>query len=465
VGSNAAGGPSTRRDYQTVFDVVSDGLVIHDPETGEILDVNERFCEMLGYEKCELLSLSIEDLTADDWEPPTSAAENVRRARREGETQFEWCNQRKDGTRFWVEVSLSLVELDGAERVIASIRDISERKERERRIQAVFDHTHQFIGLLEPDGTLVEANRTALEFGGVEREDVVGEPFWECPWWETSAAVRRDLKHAIARAVDGEFVRYDVEVQGVTGTEVIDFSLRPVTDEHGDVVLLVPEGRVITEHRKRKQRLEVFDRVYRHNLRNELSIVDGYAEQIAAACDDDAVEEFADRIQVAGERLDALGSQTREFDQLKRGETQFDRVDAAAVLSSVAADARERWPDATVRVAVADDLEVYTDRRFLELAVENLVENAVEHGDDPVVLSAATTTDGDAVAVRVGDDGPGIPADEVEPVVQASMDQLEHSTGLGLWIVRWSVDEIDGSLAFGRDDGTTATVRLPSDPQ
>lgn len=463
--TTTSGDATADRDYETVFELVSDGLLIHHPETGEILDVNERFCEMHGYEKHELSGLSVAEITADHWTPPSTAREQIQRAREEGDVTFEWCNQEKDGSRLWVEVSLSLVELDGAERVIASVRDISDRKMRQRRIEAVFDHTHQFIGLLDPDGTLVEINQAALDFVDLDRDDVVGEPFWECRWWETSESVQRELVDAIARAADGEFVRYDVEVQGATGTEIIDFSIRPVRNDRGDVVLLVPEGRVITEHREHEQRLEVFDRVYRHTLRNELSIIEGYTDQIRAACPDETVQESAAYIDTASERLEEVGRQTRELDRLKRTDPEFERIDVASVTSALLADAREAHTGVTVRASLAEDLDVHTDRRFLELALENLVENAIEHGDGVVEVSASTADDGAGVDITVADDGPGIPQDEIEPIVQGSVDQLEHSTGLGLWIVKWSVDELDAELVVeSDDDGATVSVRLPTNP-
>lgn len=118
------------------------------------------------------------------------------------------------------------------------------------RFRAIFDNTFQFIGLLSRDGTLLEANRTALEFGGLEARDVIGRPFWEARWWTASPETQAQLRDAVARAARGEFVRYPVEVLGAGGRRVtIDFSLKPALDPDGNVALLVPEGRDITEQR------------------------------------------------------------------------------------------------------------------------------------------------------------------------------------------------------------------------
>lgn len=118
----------------------------------------------------------------------------------------------------------------------------------ESRFRAIFDNTFQFIGLLSPDGTVLEANQTALKTAGVPREAVVGRPFWEAPWWQISPQTRTRLQAAIARAAKGEFVRYEVEVWRADKTVIpIDFSLRPLLDEAGQVVLLIPEGRDLSQ--------------------------------------------------------------------------------------------------------------------------------------------------------------------------------------------------------------------------
>lgn len=124
-------------------------------------------------------------------------------------------------------------------------------RESERRFRAIFDQSYQFIGLMEPDGTLIEANQTAVQFAGLTLEDVVGKPFWETYWWQISVDTQEQLKAAIARAAAGELVHYGVEVQGADGRVItIDFSIKPIRDVDGRVVLLIPEGRDITDLRR-----------------------------------------------------------------------------------------------------------------------------------------------------------------------------------------------------------------------
>ncbi|MEG5014358.1 MULTISPECIES: PAS domain S-box protein [unclassified Microcoleus] len=136
-------------------------------------------------------------------------------------------------------------------------RDITSREkvtamlgDSQRRFRAIFDSSFQFVSLLKPDGTLLEANQTSLDFAGIKLRDVANKPFWLLPWWGDSEEVQEQLQEAISRSAKGEFVRYEVEVQGVNRTATVDFSLKPVADETGKIVLLLPEGRDITKSKQ-----------------------------------------------------------------------------------------------------------------------------------------------------------------------------------------------------------------------
>ncbi len=156
----------------------------------------------------------------------------------------------------WIPAFAALALLLAALAVMLLRAQAAARARDVTRFGAIFDSAFQFIGLLSRDGRLLEANRTALEFGGVRAEDVIGKPFWEAPWWSLSAESQMQLQDAVARAAGGAFVRYPVEVAGAGGRRVtIDFSIKPAFDAQGRVEFLVPEGRDITELQAAKHAL------------------------------------------------------------------------------------------------------------------------------------------------------------------------------------------------------------------
>lgn len=140
--------------------------------------------------------------------------------------------------------------------VLAIVRDITDRKqaevalqESERRFRAVFDSMFQFMALLEPDGTVIESNQTSLDFFGIEHSELVGMSFWQAPRWLPENRVL--VKESIHRAAKGYFIRYELDLVGVNNSFVtIDFSIKPLTDETDKVVLLIAEGRDLSERKR-----------------------------------------------------------------------------------------------------------------------------------------------------------------------------------------------------------------------
>jgi PAS domain S-box-containing protein len=131
--------------------------------------------------------------------------------------------------------------------------------ESEQSLRRVLDNLFAFVGLLTPEGIVLEANRAPLEAAGITFADVQGRRFEDCYWWSYSAEVQAQLREAIARAAQGEFVRYDVEIQVAHGRLTIDFMLAPLRDEAGKITGLIPSAVDITERtRLTQQRFQSF---------------------------------------------------------------------------------------------------------------------------------------------------------------------------------------------------------------
>ncbi|MFC7079585.1 histidine kinase N-terminal 7TM domain-containing protein [Halorussus caseinilyticus] len=220
----------------------------------------------------------------------------------------------------------------------------------------------------------------------------------------------------------------------------------------------------VTADRRRKQRLEVLNRVLRHNLRNDMTKITGYTELIRDGADDPAIERHAETVLENGRGLVALGEKAREFERAMDDETDRQRVEVASLAEDVAADLRSAYPDGRVEVRVPENLELHTDPAVLRLLLANLAENGLEHGTDAPrveIRLAELDDDSRSAVLEVRDDGPGIPDHEVEVVTGGEEGDLQHGSGLGLWVVKWSASALGGDVSFDRDDGTTVSVRLP----
>lgn len=164
-------------------------------------------------------------------------------------------------------LQVRITELEKAE----SRHKLFER-ENEQKLRAIFDQTFQFTGLMTPDGILVDANRTSLEFSGITGESVLNKPFWYAPWWAHSLSLQEELRQAIKKAAGGEFVRFEVTHCDKDGKlHYVDFSIKPVRDESGKIIYLIPEGRDITELKKTSDELSQSEERY-SSLVNDLPI-------------------------------------------------------------------------------------------------------------------------------------------------------------------------------------------------
>jgi len=123
---------ASEQNYREIFNAANEAIFVHDPVTGRILDVNNTALRLSGYSYDEALELTVGDLSLN--EPPYTQQEAlqwVRKAAQEGPQLFEWRSRNRQGELYWEEVNLKSVTIGGKARVLAVVRDITERKEAE----------------------------------------------------------------------------------------------------------------------------------------------------------------------------------------------------------------------------------------------------------------------------------------------------------------------------------------------
>ncbi|MEY7851563.1 histidine kinase N-terminal 7TM domain-containing protein [Natrarchaeobius sp. A-rgal3] len=221
----------------------------------------------------------------------------------------------------------------------------------------------------------------------------------------------------------------------------------------------------ITGQRRREQRLEILNRILRHNLRNDLNVVEGYLDIAADRTDDEEIRGTLERTRANVADLADMAEKAWAFEQaLDSMEESSSTVVVEDVLTEIATEA-EATTAGRVEIDVPGDLVLWTQRELFVQLFENLVENGIEHveADAPVVtVSFEGIVDGRMAAVAVNDDGPGIPDHELSVLERGEETALEHGSGLGLWLVTWCVRMLGGDLTFETEDGTTVTVHLPT---
>jgi len=214
----------------------------------------------------------------------------------------------------------------------------------------------------------------------------------------------------------------------------------------------------LVDNREELQLLEaVFDRVLRHNLRNDLTVIKGYANAIAEDCE--TAGYTADIIEHC-ENLERTATNARTMREVVQTRERRHRV----AIDTIVADGIEMAPDPPTAVNVSVDIATSASvlaHPKLSVAITQLIENALEHAvDDGGEIRVTATKDGDDVIIEVSDDGPGIPSVELTVIDGHDESELEHGSGVGLWLIDRIVDYSDGQLTFDTSGGTTARITL-----
>ena len=315
----------------------------------------------------------------------------------------------------------------------------------------------------------------------------------------------------------------EIDVADAARPRTYAVSVSRLTDPNGTHVGYTLVLSDVTERERRRQQLEVLNRILRHNLRNDAGVVHGYGEILRDRLDDPEFVQMADAVERRAGALAALGEKAGTVERLLT-DREPAATDVRELLDSVVADARERDGDATIELAIggeataadaettatepttadggaataadegttdgARDADAWVTRvraDALRAVVENTVENALDHHDGEGTerddggawVRAALRLEGDRdggdgsdesdsgrdarFVLTVADDGPGIPEHEVEAVESGRETALEHGSGLGLWVVAWGAAAVGADVTYAEraPRGTRVTVSIP----
>lgn len=215
--------------------------------------------------------------------------------------------------------------------------------------------------------------------------------------------------------------------------------------------------------------LTVLNRVFRHDLRNAANVVQGHADLLVEETDGERASNSATTIREQAAGLVRMGEQMRNIERLfQNGDHERKRVDIAGIIATHLDRIRRDHPDVETDGPGVERCTVYA-HPLVESAVLNVVDNAVEHNDKdtPLVEVTIAQEEGDRVEIRIADNGPGMPRDEVTVLERGYETPLEHTSGLGLWLVNWIVRESDGTVSFERrrPEGSIVSMRFEKPAQ
>lgn len=461
-----------QRRYRNLFDESRDAVLLLDLD--RIRECNEAACELFDIDSREtLLGTDPGDLSPptqpDGTDSASGFAAHVETALADGEALFQWRFQHSEAGQFHAEVKLSRIELDGETLFHTHIRDISERRQREqdlRLFKNALEQAGHGVVITNRAGDIEYANPAYLKDTGYELETILGknprfsksgkhdEGFYAELWETICSGEVWETEELINRRKSGELYH-------------VDQTIAPITNEAGEITHFVGIQREITDLRMREQRLNVLNRILRHNLRNSMTVIRGNLAGIESAVDaDEQIESHLTTIDDRIDQLTAISDKASKLQSIFSEDATERSCDLKAVVDAVVAELTDEFPEATVTTTLPEtDVSIGYDNG-IEFAISEAVENAIVHNDgEPAdaevsieLLKLPTW-----VVIRIADNGPGIPKQDRKSLESGEETEITHASSIGLWVMYWVVKASGGDVNISDNDpsGTIIDMLLP----
>ncbi len=484
---------ASERSYREIFNGADDAIYVHDSVTGAIIDANASMRIMFGFGDGDISGLNLDEVSLGT--SPYSAVEGEQwlvKAATEGPQRFEWLSRKKSGELFWVEVSLKSAQIAGQPRLLALVRDITQRKQTEEALarerlftNAVLDSVPGLLYLYDEKGRLVRWNRRHEEMTGYSGEELRDRYLLD--WFEGEdraqvargilrgghdrhTSVEANLKTKDGRQVPFLFTAVPLVIDGrqyVTGIG-LDISERRRTDEE------LRQLRQELAHVGRTLTLGELGSSIAHELNQPLTTILSNAQAARNFLDRDPVDLGEVRHALADiERADRHAGEViqRLRNYIGRKEAPHELVDLSQairdVLRLVRAEAASRDIMTIAHLALNLPL-VCGDRVALQQVLLNLIVNAFDAvrqvpPSERQVTVRSQREEGDTVAVTVSDTGPVLAPHVQEMLFEPFFTTKPDGLGLGLSLSR-SLVEAHGGQAWAAphpEGGMTFGFRLP----
>lgn len=302
--------------------------------------------------------------------------------------------------------------------------------------RAIPRETEDIILVVDQDHRIIKLNEKAAERLADSPSSPLGETFHSVTDISVSSLIEAET----------------VELETNTGRRKFDPEVTEFSDQHGRRLGFLLSLRDVTERELRKQRLEVLNRVLRHNLRNRVDVIKSNAEVVSEETD----SEYATTIISSADELAELSITARSLDQLLSSNLTSSHGDLIEALQELIPTDSE----VAISVNTPDSAFLETDWDVLHTALNTAIENAITHADASVSIAVERRSDG--YSISFSDDGSGLPDSEIASLEAETETPLQHSTGLDLWLLKWSVTKLNGEISFDVSDGTTIQIEIPN---
>jgi len=467
----------------TVIESMHEGYLVID-ETGQVIDSNSAAKGFLDATDESIVGRPIRSVFPAAEDLLTSQALET-----EGEVRTE-TTVSANGDRCHLDVMATALSNDEYVGTLFVLRDITERRRRERRFRKLIENSSDLITVIDEDGTIAYQSPSIERLLGYDPDDLEGTSVFE----RIHPADREELVAEFRRGLedDEHTTRTEYRVQAADGEWRVQEMIGRNLLEDPDVEGVVVNARDVTERVEREralertnERLERFASIVSHDLRNPLNVAEGYVDLL------EEESEAVEAIQESHERMHRIIEDVLTL--AREGAEVSDREPVG--LQDLAEDAWEFVDTKGATLEVTVDGTVRADESRLSRALENLFRNAVEHGSTSprsqahedavkhgstsprsqahedavkhgrkdvtitvgrIVEDGTDGTDGsdstDAVGFYVADDGSGLPNEVADSAFEMGVTGADDGTGFGLAIVADVVEAHGWEITAGESE-------------
>ena len=488
---------TTEKRMQTLFDTAPEFIFVINTE-GIILQTNKYAVENSGYSRDEIIGNNIKEFFTEESKQICDCT--FPNLKEQGNTRSDIEFVCKDQRIINMECAATAVPDENGDFTSFMViqRDVTANRQAskaladsERRFRTLFNSTFHFICVLDPEGNILEANRTLLEFIGPEDKNVAGNSFCQTMSMGSALNDMKPMYNAIVRAILGDLVHLEMGLKRSDGSDVtVDFSLTPVKNDEGQPILIIAEGRDITERRKNeeeaKQHLRESAHFLRlnamgemasgmaHELNQPLTAIGSYCESATSMIAElpAANGELKDILMRATEQAHRAGGIIRHLRGFVGKEDSVkEPVDIDLLIYKLVKFVSWQIQKSGIEIEIitgGHGHNVLANKIQIEQVVLNLLMNSMEAIEDAeidkakLVLQTRIKHD-NVVELTVTDNGPGIDASILDLAFDPFQTSKIKGMGLGLSICRSIIETHGGKLWIDEkyQDGARLGFDLP----
>jgi PAS domain S-box-containing protein len=422
-----------------IFDNANDGVFLleRNPDgPGKYLHVNDKAVRMLGYSKEEFMKMSPRDIVPEDIQKNTMP-KIIKKLLKDGHATFESQHRRKDGSLYPIEVSVHTFRYKEKDVDLSIIRDITERRqaeealrESEEKYRALFAAESDGIIVVDRQtGVIIDCNDALPRMYGYRKEEMIGKhtTATSAEPDATEEAIRAGTSHIPVRnhkRKDGTVFPVEItsNIISLHGRDIIIAAVRDITER----------VRVEEALRKANKKLNLLSGITRHDINNQLTLLQGYLSIIEKNPADPSLNEYFQKVNSSAERISSLIRFSREYEEIGINAPFWQ--DCRNIVDAESKEA----PLGKVRVIndLPPGTEVFADPLITNVFY-NLVDNAVQYGGKITTIRFSLEEQDNEHVLICEDDGAGIPVEEKERIFERG---FGRNTGLGLALSREILD-------------------------